>query len=326
MSIRAPKRILVTGGAGFIGSGFIRYLCTFHPQIEKILNLDLLTYASNLKSLHTIQDNPRYHFVRGDILNGPLVESLIRTYRIDAIVHFAAESHVDRSIESPHLFYKTNVEGTLSLLEVVRRFPEVHFHHVSTDEVFGSIEKGYFTETSPYRPNSPYAASKAASDHFVRAFYTTYGISVTLSHGSNTYGPFQHEEKLIPKMIRQCQKKEAMPLYGTGVNVRNWIHVDDHARGIWAVLTKGRRGESYNVCGKEEWQNIGLLKELAEGFAKAKKEKSESYYSLITPVKDRLGHDFRYALSGEKIKRECGWTPEISLKEGIEELMEEIGV
>lgn len=312
------KRILVTGGAGFIGSAFIRYSLKHIPDIEKVVNLDLLTYAANLANLSSIASDPRYLFVRGDILHGSLVEELIRQHALDAIVHFAAETHVDRSIADPRCFYRTNVEGTLSLLEVVRRFPEVHFHHISTDEVYGSATTGSFSEHSPYCPNSPYAASKAAADHFVRAYATTYGLSTTISHGSNNYGPHQYPEKFIPRMISALLKKEALPVYGQGLNVRDWIFVEDHAAAIWKILQKGRRGERYNVGGCFEVRNIDLLQLLIESFAKIKGENPQKYTPLITFVTDRPGHDFRYSLSSAKIETELGWTPRHLFHEGLE--------
>lgn len=312
------KRLLVTGGAGFIGSAFVRYLLKNEPGVETLVNLDLLTYAGNLKNLKEIENDERYVFAQGDILNSAFVEELIRKYKIEAIVHFAAESHVDRSIDNPLVFYRTNVEGTIRLLEVVRRFPKVHFHHVSTDEVYGSINEGEFSEKDPYRPNSPYAASKAASDHFVRAYAKTYDLMVTYSHSSNNYGPCQYAEKFIPRMIHSCINKTALRVYGTGKNVRDWLFVDDHVQGIWQILNGGKCGEAYNIGGRCEKKNIELLKELIHCFAKVKGQSAESYTSLITMVEDRPGHDFRYALNSEKIEKELGWQPTCSFEEGIE--------
>lgn len=315
------KNILVTGGAGFIGSAFIRFILQNRPDLKKVVNLDLLTYAGNLENLSAIAAHPSYVFAQGDILNSPFVEELIRKHQIEAIVHFAAESHVDRSIEDPRAFYRTNVEGTLSLLELVRRFPEIHFHHVSTDEVYGSIESGIFSEESPYSPNSPYAASKAASDHFVRAYAKTYGLSVTLSHSSNNYGPYQYREKFIPRMISSLLKKEALPVYGQGINVRDWLFVEDHAEAIWQILQKGTRGAAYNVAGSFEMRNIDLLKKIIEKFSSLKDESATHYHSLITFVKDRPGHDLRYSLSGVKIEKELGWKPRVQFDEGIEKTL-----
>lgn len=315
ISMRNFKRILVTGGAGFIGSAFVRYLL---PHIECLVNLDLLTYAANLKNLMSIENDPRYLFIHGDILDQPLVEELIQKHQIEAIVHFAAESHVDRSIESPLLFYRTNVEGTLSLLEAVRKTPSVHFHHISTDEVYGSRSDGHFCENSPYCPNSPYAASKAASDHFVRAYANTYGISTTISHASNNYGPYQYAEKFIPRMIYGCLKKQTLPLYGNGTNVRDWIFVDDHARAVWMILQNGKIGENYNIGGGHQMRNVDLLHLLIDRFAQLQGQSAQTYRSLITYVQDRPGHDFRYALSGAKMEKELGWTPSATFDQAIE--------
>ncbi|MBS0630240.1 MAG: dTDP-glucose 4,6-dehydratase [Verrucomicrobia bacterium] len=315
--MRTFKRILVTGGAGFIGSAFINFLFKNGP-IERVVNLDLLTFVANLKNLAGVEKDPRYRFVHGDILNSALVTELIETEQIEAIVHFAAESHVDRSIEDPLPFYRTNVEGTIALLEVVREFPHIHFHHVSTDEVFGSIEEGVFTEDSPYRPNSPYAASKAASDHFVRAYAMTYDLLVTISHSSNNYGPSQYREKFIPRMIYGLLRQEPLPVYGDGVNVRDWIHVDDHVEAIWKILRLGKIGEAYNVGGKNELRNIDLLHQLIECFAKVEGQSTQKYLPLITYVKDRPGHDLRYALSSGKIERELGWRPAHQFDQGLE--------
>lgn len=314
--MRMAKRLLVTGGAGFIGSCFVRHVLN-ERAVETLVNLDLLTYASNLESLRTIENDPRYHFVRGDILNSALVEELCRSHGIDAIVHFAAESHVDRSIEDPRLFVRTNVEGTLSLLDVVRRFPHIHFHHVSTDEVYGSIDEGEFNEESPYNPSSPYAASKAASDHLVRAYAHTYGISTTISHSSNNYGPYQHEEKFIPRMIAAILRSDRLPVYGTGVNVRDWLYVEDHVEAIWEIIQRGRPGETYNIASGQERRNLDLLDEIFEILSLANGRE------LITFVKDRPGHDMRYAISGEKIWRELGWKPRYTLKEGLKLLCTE---
>ncbi|NGX39829.1 MAG: dTDP-glucose 4,6-dehydratase 2 [Chlamydiae bacterium] len=318
MSNPTISRLLVTGGAGFIGSAFIRYLLEKVPHIEKVVNLDLLTYAGNLDNLSSVSSDPRYAFVHGDILNSPLAEQQIRTHEIEAIVHFAAESHVDRSIENPRAFYRTNVEGTLSLLEVLRRFPDLHFHHVSTDEVYGSVEEGTFTEESLYQPNSPYAASKAASDHFVRAYANTYGLSVTLSHSSNNYGPCQFAEKFIPRMITGCLKEEPLPVYGKGINVRDWIYVEDHVEAIWLIVENGQRGQTYNIGGKKELRNIDLLKMLIKRVAHAKGHQPEKYHSLITFVEDRPGHDLRYSLQCEKIEKELGWEASHPFELGLE--------
>ncbi len=311
--MRTNSCLLVTGGAGFIGSAFIRYLLRLPEFTGKIINYDLLTYAANLDYLKGFHDHPRYRFVQGDILNGELVEKLMD--EVDTIVHFAAETHVDRSIASARPFVETNVMGTLSLLEVVRKFPHVHFHHISTDEVYGSLgESGTFNERSAYRPNSPYSASKAASDHMVRAFAQTYGLSTTISNCSNNYGPCQHPEKFIPLMIVNCLKKKHLPVYGRGVNVRDWLYVDDHAAAVWRILQFGKKGQTYNIGGRTEMTNLELLHLLIE---EVRKEKPGDYQSLIRFVQDRPGHDFRYAIDGTKMEKELGWTPKISLQEGL---------
>lgn len=322
MSRENLKRILVTGGAGFIGSAFVRYILSQEEQVKTLVNLDLLTYAGRLENLKDVENDPRHHFVRGDILDSALVEELVRTHQIEAIIHFAAESHVDNSIADPRAFYKTNVEGTIALLDVVRRFPHIHFHHVSTDEVYGSIEEGAFTEESPYRPNSPYAASKASSDHFVRAYANTYGISVTLSHCSNNYGPYQFEEKFIPRMLQCCMRKNSLPVYGKGTNVRDWLFVDDHVEAIWEIVKRGKSGHNYNIGGREELRNIDLLHILIERYAERQKESATQYASLISYVKDRPGHDFRYALHCEKIEKDLGWTPKYPFEEGIDKTID----
>jgi dTDP-glucose 4,6-dehydratase len=313
--MRSTNSLLVTGGAGFIGSAFIRYLLRSSEFQGKILNYDLLTYAADLKFLDGFHHHPRYRFIQGDILNQGLIEKLLLEYEIDTIVHFAAETHVDRSIASAAPFIDTNVKGTLSLLEAVRKFPEVHFHHISTDEVYGSLgESGAFTERSPYRPNSPYSASKAASDHLVRAFAQTYGLSTTISHCSNNYGPCQNVEKFIPRMIHNALKKQPLPIYGRGANVRDWLYVDDHADAVWRILRLGRKGEVYNIGGKEELSNLELLGKL---LAVVSKSRPGNYDSLVRFVEDRPGHDFRYAIDTTKIEEELGWQPAVSLSEGL---------
>jgi len=303
------KRILVTGGAGFIGSAFIRFSLAEMLSIEKLVNLDLLTYAANLEAVKECEKDPRYLFVPGSILQSALVEELCRSHEIDTIVHFAAESHVDRSIEDPFLFYRTNALGTLTLLEVVRRFPHIHFHHVSTDEVYGSLEEGEATEDFPYRPSSPYAASKAASDHFVQAYLRTYGISATLSHCSNNYGPFQNEEKFIPRMVRACLKKEALPLYGKGTNIRDWIFVEDHIRALWLILQERKSGERYNISANRLIRNIDVARAVIDKFGGE---------GSICFVEDRPGHDFRYAMSSKKMIDTLGWRPLYSFEEGLD--------
>ncbi len=318
--MRTTTSLLVTGGAGFIGSAFIRYLLRSSDFTGRILNYDLLTYAGNLDYLNGYHEHPRYRFVQGDILNQSLVEQLIEQYEIDTLVHFAAETHVDRSIVSAFPFVETNVKGTLSLLEAVRKTPYVHFHHISTDEVYGSLgESGSFNEHSPYRPNSPYSASKAASDHLVRAFAHTYGLSTTISHCSNNYGPCQHPEKFIPVMIQNCLKKKPLPVYGYGANVRDWLYVDDHAEAVWQILQQGKKGQVYDIGGKTELSNLELLNQLIELI---QAERPDDYHSLIRFVKDRPGHDFRYAIDTSKIETELGWRPRVSLKEGLQRTLD----
>ncbi|MBS0603517.1 MAG: dTDP-glucose 4,6-dehydratase [Verrucomicrobia bacterium] len=312
------KRFLVTGGAGFIGSAFIRFGLKHHPHCEKIVNLDALTYAADLRNLASVEMDPRYLFAKGDIRDEALVEKLCVEHEIDAIVHFAAESHVDRSILGPRAFYETNVGGTLALLEVVRRQRHIHFHHISTDEVYGTLtHEGSFSENSPYRPNSPYAASKAASDHFVRAYTHTYGISTTISHCTNNYGPCQNVEKFIPRMIYGCIHKKPLPIYGEGVNVRDWIFVDDHSEAVWSILEKGEKGQVYDIGGECERKNIDLLHTLIQEFSHLKEEDPKELTSLITFVSDRPGHDFRYAIDCGKIRQELGWRPLHDIGSGI---------
>lgn len=310
------KKILVTGGAGFIGSAFIRWGLENFKDVEKIVNLDLLTYAASQRNMSAFQDDPRHIFVMGDIKDFQLVDSLCKTHQIEAIVHFAAESHVDRSISNPQAFIDTNILGTFSLLEVVRKNPHLHFHHISTDEVYGSMVDGYFDESSPYRPNSPYAASKAASDHLVRSWGKTYNLSTTISHCSNNYGPCQHEEKFIPLMISHCLQGKPLPVYGQGLNVRDWLYVDDHADAVWKILNHGQKGGVYDIGGKTEKRNIDLLHTLIE--LVAKKTSKSHLHDLITFVEDRPGHDFRYAIDATKITTELGWQPFHSLEQGLE--------
>jgi dTDP-glucose 4,6-dehydratase len=311
-------RLLVTGGAGFIGSAFIRYLLRSAAFEGRIVNYDLLTYAADLDNLNGFHDHPRYRFVQGDINNQILIERLLEEHEIDAIVHFAAETHVDRSIASANPFIEANVKGTLSILEAVRKFPHVRFHHISTDEVYGSLgESGAFDERSPYRPNSPYSASKAASDHFVRAYAHTYGLSATISHCSNNYGPGQFPEKFIPLMIVHCLKKKELPLYGRGANVRDWLYVDDHADAIWKILERGKKGEVYDIGGGSERSNLEMLHLLISILAEETQEEPEVYRALIRSVPDRPGHDFRYAVNTAKIEKELGWRPKTALEEGL---------
>ncbi|MDR3115189.1 MAG: dTDP-glucose 4,6-dehydratase [Treponema sp.] len=325
--MRLCKNLLVSGGAGFIGVNFIRLL--FSPEHEfsgRIINLDALTYAGNLTSLEDIEarhGGRRYFFEPGDIGNPELVQSLFRNYGIDTVVHFAAESHVDRSIAGPEAFIKTNVLGTFTLLEAARQYwgtnPEgVRFHHISTDEVYGSLgETGYFTERSPYDPRSPYSASKAASDHLVMAYYHTYGLPVTLSNCSNNYGPYQFPEKLIPLMILNMLSGKALPVYGDGKNIRDWLYVEDHASALWTIISRGRTGEKYNIGGENEWENITLLHTLIALVAGKTGIAAETLKAAVTFVKDRPGHDRRYAMDCSKLKRELGWKQRVDFERGL---------
>ena len=300
--------ILVTGGAGFIGSNFIRLLLDESEQ--RIVNLDLLTYAGNLANLAGLEQHPRYRFVRGDIGDRALVAGLLTTEKIDAVVNFAAESHVDRSIDAPRVFLETNTLGTQALLEVAADQQITRFVQISTDEVYGSLgAQGRFTETSRLRPNSPYAASKAAADLICRAYHQTFGLPVMITRCSNNYGPYQFPEKLIPLMIANALEQKPLPVYGDGQNVRDWIYVDDHCRAIDRVLRNGQPGEVYNIGGKSELPNIELVKTLLTQL-----EKPES---LIEFVPDRPGHDRRYAIDASKIESELGWQPRVRFAEGL---------
>jgi dTDP-glucose 4,6-dehydratase len=317
---RSPRSLLVTGGAGFIGSAFIRRLFADPTFTGKVVNLDLLTYAGNPENLRGSVDDARYRLVRGDIGDQPLVDSLCEEHGVDAIVNFAAESHVDRSILGPGVFVQTNVVGTYALLEVVRKQPRIHFHHVSTDEVYGSLgPTGLFTEETAYDPSSPYSASKAASDHLVRAYQRTYGIQATVSNCSNNYGPYHFPEKLIPLMILNLLEGKELPVYGDGLNVRDWLFVDDHAEALWVILTRGRSGQTYNVGGNNEWTNIAIVKRLIELVAELRGEPASEFSKLIRYVKDRPGHDRRYAIDSSKLQRELGWAPKHDLDGGLRE-------
>jgi dTDP-glucose 4,6-dehydratase len=316
---RKIKNILVTGGAGFIGSAFIRYLFSPKSQFEGLcVNLDALTYAGNLENLKSVEKNDRYIFEKGDIRNEALVEHLCEEHEIDTIIHFAAESHVDRSLLGPQAFVETNILGTFHLLEVIRRHPTIHFHHVSTDEVYGSLgTTGYFTETTPYSPSSPYSASKASSDHLVRAYTHSYGISSCISNCSNNYGPYHFPEKLIPVMILNALEGKHQPIYGNGMNVRDWLYVEDHAQALFLLLNYGVKGETYNIGGESEWNNIDLVHEINRQIAEITDTNIEQFNQLITFVKDRPGHDLRYAIDCSKIKSEIGWKQEHLFSEAL---------
>jgi dTDP-glucose 4,6-dehydratase len=322
------SNILVTGGAGFIGSNFIHYFVKEHPDYS-IVNLDKLTYAGNLNNLKGVDDKPNYHFVKGDIANRELVEYVFETFKPEYVVNFAAESHVDRSIEGPEVFIRSNVYGTQVLLDVAKEFwlknnifDYVRFLQISTDEVYGSLplestEK--FTEDSPLSPNSPYSASKASADLLVRAYYVTYGMPVLITRSSNNFGPRQYPEKLIPLMITNALQGKPLPVYGDGQNVRDWIYVEDNCRAIDLVLHKGKIDEIYNIGGGNEWKNIDLVNLICEILAELTGKPAEEYKKLITFVKDRPGHDRRYALSIKKIKRDLGWEPKKKLREALKE-------
>jgi dTDP-glucose 4,6-dehydratase len=314
-------KILVTGGAGFIGSNFLNVFVAEHPEHE-FLNVDSLTYAANLDNLTSIQDAKNYAFSRVDLADAEATTDCVRTFGPDVVVHFAAESHVDRSIAGPAAFVRANVVGTFNLLDAVRGLsrPSVLFQHVSTDEVYGSLgDDGFFTETTPYDPSSPYSASKAASDHLVRAYHKTYGLRARVTNCSNNYGPYQFPEKLIPLMIANARDKKPLPVYGKGLNVRDWLYVEDHCRAIWTVLERGKDGETYNIGGNNEVKNIDLVHQLCDVVAAETGESPELLRGLIKYVADRPGHDHRYAIDASKIRRECGWEPQQTLETGLRE-------
>jgi dTDP-glucose 4,6-dehydratase len=324
------KTILVTGGAGFIGSNFIPYFIATHPEY-KVINLDLLTYAGNLENLKEVEGTPGYTFVKGDICDRSLVESLFDQYNFSGVIHFAAESHVDNSISGPEAFIKTNINGTFILLDVARKSwmnapfefkPECQsnrFLHVSTDEVYGTLGKeGLFKETTPYAPNSPYSASKASSDLLVRSYFHTYGLNVVTTNCSNNYGPKQHNEKLIPTIIRKAITGQPIPIYGDGMNVRDWLYVLDHAKGIDIAFHKGRSGETYNIGGRNERTNMQIVNAICEILdGKKRRRDGKSYKEQITFVKDRAGHDRRYAIDATKIETELAWSAEENFESGI---------
>ncbi len=321
------KSIMITGGAGFIGSNFIRYLLNKSGFKGAILNVDKLTYSANLKNLEEIEKDyqGRYFFEKADICDKKALDRIFSSYEPDCIVHFAAESHVDRSIFGPEEFIKTNISGTFNLLELARKywiekgdFEGKLFHHVSTDEVYGSLgKKGYFYETTAYDPRSPYSASKAGSDHLVRAYFHTYRLPVTISNCSNNYGPYQFPEKLIPLMILNMLEEKPLPVYGDGKNVRDWLYVEDHCSAIWLIITKSKIGETYNIGGENEWENIRLVKKLCEIVAEKTGKKKDYYKKLITFVKDRPGHDRRYAINCDKIKKTLKWKQSVTFEEGL---------
>lgn len=317
------RNILITGGAGFIGSHLVRRFVTCYPEY-RIINVDKLTYAGDLEKLRDIADAPNYIFEQADICDHARMQEIFAQYAVDGVIHLAAESHVDRSIEDPFVFARTNVMGTLTLLQAAKdawqgAWEGKRFCHVSTDEVYGALgpEDAAFTESTPYAPHSPYSASKAASDHFVRAFHDTYGLPVVLTHSSNNYGPGQYPEKLLPLMIERIRDEKSLPVYGTGENVRDWLYVEDNARAIDAVFHRGRNGESYNIGGGNERRNIDLIKLLIRLTDRALGRPAGASERLITFVPDRPGHDLRYALDSTKLRRELGWTPTTPFEQGL---------
>ena len=318
------KNILITGGAGFIGSHVVRYFVNKYPNY-KIINLDLLTYAGNLLNLKDVENMPNYSFVKEDICDFEAIQRVFKNYDINGVIHLAAESHVDRSITDPFSFAKTNVIGTLNMLQAAREhwkddFSNKLFYHVSTDEVYGELEfnDAPFTEETSYDPHSPYSASKASSDHFVRAYRDTYGMPILISNCSNNYGPYQFPEKLIPLFINNIRNNKPLPVYGKGENIRDWLYVEDHARAIDIIYHKGRKGETYNIGGFNEWKNIDLIHLLVKVCDRLLGRAEGTSEKLITYVTDRAGHDLRYAIDSYKIKNELGWEPSLQFEEGLE--------
>ncbi|WP_038030515.1 dTDP-glucose 4,6-dehydratase [Thermonema rossianum] len=322
------KTILITGGAGFIGSHVVRLFVKKYPHYH-IVNLDKLTYAGNLENLKDIESAPNYTFVKGDIVDADFLHELFQRYAFDGVIHLAAESHVDRSILNPIDFVMTNVVGTVNLLNAARHawkdnYEGKRFYHVSTDEVYGSLENdsSFFTETTPYDPRSPYSASKASSDHFVRAYHNTYGLPVVLSNCSNNYGPNQFPEKLIPLCILNIKNNRPIPVYGKGENIRDWLYVVDHARAIDLIYHKGKTGDTYNIGGHNEWKNIDVVRLICRLMDEKLGRPEGTSEQLITFVKDRAGHDLRYAIDAGKIQRELGWTPSVQFEEGLSQTID----
>jgi len=321
-TVDRAMNLLITGGAGFIGSNLIRHVIR-QPEVRLLVNLDCLTYAGHLENLAMVTDDPKYRFEQVDLRDAGAVGRVVERHAISNVLHLAAESNVDRSITGPGTFIHTNVVGTYHLLEACRRVwgdqtANRRFHHVSTDEVYGSLgPEGCFTETSPYAPNSPYSASKAASDMLVRAYHHTYGLPAVITNCSNNYGPYQFPEKLIPVVIQRALERKPIPVYGDGLNVRDWLYVGDHAEALWQVLTRGRDGETYNIGGHNEWPNLRIVELICDRVDEFAPQLGGDSRRLITFVKDRLGHDRRYAIDAAKIQSELGWTPAHDFEEGL---------
>ncbi len=321
------KKVLITGGAGFIGSHVVRLFVTKYPNYQ-ICNVDLLTYAGNLENLTDVEDQPNYHFVRADIADAEAMQQVFGEVQPDAVIHLAAESHVDRSIKDPMAFIHTNVVGTVNLLNAAKELWKEdmgahRFYHVLTDEVYGSLDHGgFFVETTSYDPKSPYSASKASSDHFVRAYHNTYGLPVVVSNCSNNYGPYHFPEKLIPLCINNIKHNKPLPIYGKGENVRDWLYVEDHARAIDTIFHKGTISETYNIGGFNEWKNIDIVRLLCQVMDRKLDREPGTSEKLITFVKDRAGHDMRYAIDATKLTNELGWKPSLQFEEGIEKTVD----
>ena len=321
------KKLLITGGAGFIGSHLVSLLVNKYPEY-KIINLDKLTYAGNLENLREIEDAPNYLFVKGDIVDGPFIKELFEEFQFDSVIHLAAESHVDRSISNPMSFIETNIVGTVNLLNAARdcwgeQKENKLFYHVSTDEVYGTLgETGFFTEETSYDPRSPYSASKASSDHLVRAYHHTYGLPIMVSNCSNNYGPFQFPEKLIPLMINNIKHNKPLPIYGDGKYTRDWLWVGDHAAAIDKIFHEGKVGETYNIGGNNEWKNLDLVHQLCDVMDQLLGREAGAARQLITFVKDRPGHDRRYAIDATKLKEELNWEPTVQAEEGLRKTAE----
>jgi dTDP-glucose 4,6-dehydratase len=320
------KNILITGGAGFIGSNAIAYLLNKYPHYT-IINLDNLSYAASLENMQPFSENPQHVFIKGDITDSDLVNKIFTEYEIQGVIHFAAESHVDNSILSPDIFMRTNILGTFTLLEAARKFwkknSDNRFHHISTDEVYGSLGmEGFFTENTPYAPNSPYSASKASSDHLVRSYFKTYDLNVVITNCSNNYGPHQHQEKLIPTVIRKALANEPIPIYGNGKNVRDWLYVNDHCQAIDLIFHQAPMGEQFNIGGNDELSNIQLALIICRQLdLLAPSECGTKYEQLIQFVNDRPGHDFRYAVSFEKLRSQLGWEPNTKFETGLSQTL-----